>query len=113
MDFLALLDQYKANPRRESVALLLQDPVLLRYCICFRQVKVRRVLDWVDEASWEALWRCVVVDVDAIATLADDVPAVGLRQVERIKGLRLVFPDGTIQPMAEKVIAKQITDALS
>ena len=114
MDFLELLETYKANPRRESAAIVLQDAMLLRYCICFRQVKVQRLRDWLDEEpSWEALWRGVYVDVDAIALLANDVPAEGLRQVERLKGLRLAYPDGTIQPMVEKIIAKRITDALS
>jgi hypothetical protein len=114
MDFLELLDQYKANPRRESAALVLQDAALLRYCVCFRQVKVQRLQDWLEEEpSWEALWRCVHVDVDAIALLANDVPAEGRRQVERLKGLRLVYPDGSLQPMVEKIIAKRITDALS
>jgi hypothetical protein len=81
--------------------------------VVFKQVKPRRLSEWPEESSWQALWDCVHVDVEAIATLADDVPAVALRNIERIKGLRLVYPDGTIQPMVEKIIVKKITDALS
>lgn len=113
MDFEELLERYKASPRRENASIVLTDDTLLRYCVCFRNVKVERVLDWVPEPSWEGLWSCVVLDIAQIATLADDVEAVALRQVNRLKGLRLVYPDGTIQPLVEKIITKRITDALS
>ncbi|MCO5110023.1 MAG: hypothetical protein M9929_04150 [Burkholderiaceae bacterium] len=113
MNFEELLEQYKASPRRESAALVLNDGVLLKYCVVFKQVRPRRLHDWPEDNTWPALWACVHVDVEAIATLADDVPAVALRNIERIKGLRLVYPDGTIQPMVEKIIVKRINDALS
>lgn len=45
MDFAELLDQYKANPRRESAALLLTDPILLKYCVIWKQVAVERLSD--------------------------------------------------------------------
>ena len=46
MNFDELLGEYKANPRRESAALLLSDPVLLKYCVIFKQVPVRRFEDY-------------------------------------------------------------------
>lgn len=113
MNFDELLQQYKDNPRRESTALLLEDARLLRYCVVFKQVKPKRLYDFPIERTWEALWDCVQVDTERLAILADDVPAVALRNLERIKGLRLVYPDGTVQPMVDKVIVKKITDALS
>lgn len=113
MNFDELLQQYKDNPRRESTALLLEDARLLRYCVVFKQVKPRLLYDLPIERTWEALWDCVQVDTERLAILADDVPAVALRNLERIKGLRLVYPDGTVQPMVDKVIVKKITDALS
>lgn len=113
MSFDDLLEQYKANPRRESAALVLSDGELLKYCVVFKQMKPRRIMDWPLEATWQGLWDCVEVDIDAIATLADDMPGVALRNIERIKGLRLVFPDGTIQQMVEQIIVKHLRDALS
>ncbi len=56
MDFAELLDQYKANPRRESAALLLTDPILLKYCVIWKQVTVERVSEEPAEASWGARW---------------------------------------------------------
>lgn len=113
MNFDELLEQYKASPRRESAALLLNDGALLKYCVVFRQVPPKRLHEWPLENTWEALWDCVLVDAETIATLADDVPAVALRNIERLKGLRLVYPDGTIQPMVETIIVKKIKDAIS
>lgn len=112
MNFEELLEQYKASPRRESAALVLNDGVLLKYCVVFKQVRPRRLHDWPEDNTWPALWACVHVDVEAIATLADDVPAVALRNIERIKGLRLVYPDGTILREVELVLEKRIDEAL-
>lgn len=112
MNFDELLEQYKANPRRESAALLLNDGALLKYCVVFKQVKPRRLSEWPEESNWQALWDCVHVDVEAIATLADDVPAVALRNIERIKGLRLVYPDGTVLPEVALLLEKRIAEAL-
>ncbi len=112
MNFDELLEQYKASPRRESAALLLNDGALLKYCVVFKQVKPKRLDDYPMENTWAALWDCVLVDVDTIATLADDVPAVALRNLERIKGLRLVYPDGTVQPDVERLLKKRIDEAL-
>lgn len=112
MDFDALLQQYKDNPRRESTALLLEDARLLRYCVVFKQVKPKRLYDYPIERTWEALWDCVQVDTERLAILADDVPAVALRNLERIKGLRLVYPDGTVQQAVERLLQKRIDEAL-
>lgn len=113
MNFDELLGEYKANPRRESAALLLSDPALLKYCVIFKQVPVRRFEDYPLEATWGALWDCVHVDIETIALLANDVLVEARNSVERIKALRLVFPDGTAQELVNKVILKGIKDALS
>ncbi len=113
MDFAELLDQYKANPRRESAALLLTDPILLKYCVIWKQVAVERVSEEPAEASWKALWACVQLDLEQIALLADDELVKARKTVERLKGLRLVYPDGSVQELVNKVIAKKVMDALS
>lgn len=112
MNFDDLLQQYKDNPRRESTALLLEDARLLRYCVVFKQVKPQRLSDYPLERTWEALWNCVEVDIGRLAILADDVPAVALRNLERIKGLRLVYPDGTVLPEVALLLEKRIAEAL-
>lgn len=113
MTFEELLDVYKANPRRESAALLLTDPTLLKYCVIWKQVAVERVSDEAAEQSWPALWACVRVDVATIALLADDELVKARKTVERLKGLRLVYPDGQVQELVNKVIAKKVMDSLS
>ncbi len=117
MDFEALLDQYKANPRRESVMLLLTDARLLAYAVIFKQLAPERLqADGVEvepaEASWPALWDCVRVDLEAIALLADDELVKARKNIERLKGLRLIYPDGTLPDLATKIITKRIMEAL-
>lgn len=117
MDFEALLEQYKANPRRESVMLLLTDSSLLAYAVIFKQCAPERLLmGGVEvepmEASWTALWDCVRVDLEAIALLADDELVKARKNIERLKGLRLIYPDGTLPDLATKIITKRIMEAL-
>ena len=117
MDFEALLDQYKANPRRESAMLLLTDTRLLSYAVIFKQCAPERVLvDGLEaepaEVSWSALWNCVRVDLEAIARLADDELVKARKNIERLKGLRLIYPDGTLPDLATKIITKRILEAL-
>ncbi len=113
MNFDELLGPYKANPRRESAALLLSDPVLLKYCVIFKQVTVECISDVPAAATWGALWDCVALDLEQIALLADDELVKARKSVERLKGLRLVYPDGTLQELVNKVIAKRVDDALA
>jgi len=118
MNFDELLAEYKANPRRESVMLLLTDGPLLSYVVIFKQCPPeRRLVEGVEaepvEASWTALWDCVSVNYEMIAMLADDELVKARKMVERLKGLRLVYPDGTLPELVEKVIIKRVKDALT
>lgn len=118
MDFDELLERYKANPRRESAMLLLTDSRLLAYAVIFKQCPPERrevngePMDPV-EASWGALWDCVAVDLEVIAMLADDELIKARKTVERLKGLRLVYPDGSLPELVNKVITKKVKDALT
>lgn len=117
MTFDELLVQYKANPRRESAMLLLTDARLLAYTVIMKQCPPERLLvDGVEaepvEATWHALWDCVRVDFETLAMLADDELVKACKMVERLKGLRLVYPDGSLPELATKIITKRIKDAL-
>lgn len=118
MKFDDLLAEYKANPRRESAMLLLTDARLLNYAVIFKQCPPeRRLVDGEPmepvEASWTALWDCVNVNYETIAMLADDEMVKARKMVERLKGLRLVYPDGSLPELVNKVIIKKVTDALT
>lgn len=112
MDFEALLEQYKASPRRESAVLLLQDANLLAYTVIFKQCPPELVTHYPIEMNWTGLWECVRVDYDAIAMLADDELVKARKTIERLKGLRLIYPDGTLPDLATKIITKRILEAL-
>lgn len=118
MSFDDLLEQYKANPRRESAMLLLTDAHLLSYAVIFKQCPPeRRLVDGEPmepiEANWGGLWDCVTVNYEVIAMLADDELVKARKTVERLKGLRLVYPDGSLPELVNKVITKKVMDALT
>ena len=108
MRFEELLAEFKERPRRASVALLLDDPLLFRAVVMFKLVPIRRLDDWLLDSSWEALWDCVEVDVSAFAMLADVVEVEARKMLARLKGLRLVYPDGTVQEQVDKLIEKRL-----
>ena len=117
MDFEALLASCKANPKRESAAVLLTDWKLLNYCVIFKQCPpTRRLVDGLavepQADTWAALWDCVECDFVALALLADDEVVRARQMVERLKGLRLVYPDGSLQDLVTKVVTKRIMDAV-
>lgn len=113
MDFDELLDAYKASPRKESLVLLLNEPVLLKYCVIFKQVPIKRIDDYPSDRTWAELWKCVELDYEQIALLADDTLTQAKKNVTRIVGLRLVYPDGSVPQLVEKAMVKMITDKLS
>ena len=53
------------------------------------------------------------MDLPTIAMLADDELVKARKTVERLKGLRLVYPDGSVQELVNKVIIKRVLDALT
>lgn len=118
MNFDELLDQYKANPRRESAMLLLTDATLLAYAVIFKQCPPERRLVNGEPmepvtANWGGLWDCVEVNFETVAMLADDELVKARKTVERLKGLRLVYPDGSLPELVNKVITKKVMDALT
>lgn len=118
MNFDELLDQYKANPKRENTLILLQDAQLLGYAVIFKQCQPERKsagggeLQEPSANTWAALWECVAVDYAAIALMANDELVKAKMMVARLIGLRLVYPDGTLQELATKIITKRIMDAV-
>lgn len=99
---------FKAYPKDLNVTLLITDHALLRYSVIWKQVLVGRVSDCPRDDTWAALWECVNVDYDAIAMLADDEMVLTRKTIERLKGLQLIYPDGTLPTLAEKAIEKKL-----
>lgn len=116
-DFEDLLQDFKDAPKRESAAVLLDDGPLLKYAVIWlRCPPERRLVDGMAvrpaDDSWTALWDCVVVPYESIAMMADDELVKARKMVERLKGLRLVYPDGSVQDLVTKIITKRIHKAL-
>lgn len=117
MDFDELLAVYKTAPKRENNLLLLYDAELLQYMVIFRQCgPERKQVDGLPmeplEHTWAALWDCVTLDYEGIALMANDELVKTKMMLKRMIGMRLVFPDGTIQEAATIIIMKRIKDAM-
>lgn len=110
MEFELLLLRFKADPKNLNMMLLATDHELLRYSVIWKQVLVERVSRYPLDDTWQALWECVRIDYDSIAMLADDEMVKARKTVERLKGLQLIYPDGTLPELAEIVIKKKFDD---
>jgi hypothetical protein len=112
-DFGELLQDFRDREDHEVALQLLMDHGLLRYCGLWRNTVVTRVHDWPLGTSWNDLWGCVEIDYKRLTELADEPEGRVRYQINRLRELRLIYPDGGRTQMASKAIVKFMTDRLA
>lgn len=112
-DFHDTLQDFRDREDHEVALQLLLDRQLLKYCGLWRANLVTFATDYPAGASWNALWDCVIVDYKRLADLADEPEGRARFQLNRLRELRLIYPDGTRTAMATKAIVKFMTQELS
>jgi len=113
MMFLDVLQDFKDREDHEVALQLLLDRPLLRYCGLWKPTLVTLASTYLIDETWNGLWDSVVVDFKRIADLADEPEGRARFQINRLRELRLIYPDGTRTAMATKAIVKFMTDQLS
>jgi hypothetical protein len=111
MTFGEVLAHFKKSEGPEVVVSLIEDPLLRKALIAWQAVKIEFVTpigdcsDEQDEVSkWEWLWSRVKFDQARFGVVA------GLKGQEvepvltRMKGLRLIYPDGSINMLAQQYL---------
>lgn len=111
-DFDYTLSGFRESEDHEAALQLLMDKALMRYCGLWRPTLLRRVHSYPLGDEWNDLWDCVEVDYKRLAELADEPEGRARFQINRLRELRLIYPDGTRTAWAKTIISKYLQDAL-
>jgi hypothetical protein len=118
--FVDVLTIFKKYEGPEVVVALIEDPILRKALIAWPSVKINyktpmeECNDNLDDVSkWDWLWTKVGFAKDRFCVVA------GLKGQEldpvltRLKGLRLIYPDGTVNVMAQQYLRSIVAAQLS
>lgn len=116
MDRQELIEHWRSLEVKETAALVVEDKALQKVLAAWPMVAV--VDSGIpcfapeDAGSWDTVWSGLQVRLDALAALAGLQQGPAVQTFNRAKGLRLIYPDGTIHAVAKVVLQKRIKDAV-
>lgn len=113
----AACEAWRAREEKETAAIVLTDRDLQRVLAAWPMAGRAVVCElpfFAPEAvpEWDALWRCVAVDERGLMELSGLASGRALVAYRRARGLRLIYPDGSLHQVAKMVLQKQLKDAL-
>jgi hypothetical protein len=97
----------------ENIVPIMDNETLVNGLIAWKSVKVTykqltECTETDDTARWEWLWKNVDFDMTMFATVAGVKAQDASSLFFRLKGLRLIYPDGTINVLAKQYLQAQI-----
>jgi len=108
-----ILDAFKKDEAAESIYPLLNEPSLCNALVAWRSVSIRYkkasecpALD--EPGRWEWLWDQVEFDVGSFGVVAGCPGGEVANLLNRLKGLRLIYPDGTLNSYAKQYLSQLI-----
>jgi hypothetical protein len=116
MDRQELIEHWRSQEVKETAALVVEDRALQKVLAAWPMVEVVDTgipcFAPDDAGSWDAVWSGLQVRLGALAALAGLQQGPAVQTFNRAKGLRLIYPDGTIHAVAKVVLQKRIKDAV-
>jgi len=102
----------------ENVAPLLEDGALRNALLAWKSVAIKyknpTECQHKDETSrWNWLWSQIEYDQSMFGTVSGAKPAEVVNLITRLIGLRLIYPDGTINTMARQYLQAMIMAKLA
>lgn len=111
-----LIEHWRSLEVKETAALVVQDKALQRVLAAWPMVPVTDsgipCFAPDDAGSWDAVWSGLQVELALLASLAGLQQGPAVQAFNRAKGLRLIYPDGSIHAVAKVVLQKRIKDAV-
>lgn len=109
MTFGDLLKKFKEGETADSIVPLVEDVDLRNGVVAWKSVIVRNkgmaeCEENSEAAQWEWLWKQVDFDLDNFSTVAGVAKQKVTPLFMRMKGLRLIYPDGTVNSYAMKYL---------
>lgn len=116
MDRQDLIEHWRSLEVKETAALVVEDKTLQKVLAAWPMVGVADggipCFAPDDAGSWDGVWSGLKVSLESLASLAGLQQGPAAQAFIRAKGLRLIYPDGTIHAVAKVVLQKRIRDAV-
>ena len=113
MDLKSVCDSLRAGENREVAALVVQDKALQRVLAVWPMVRREELPGLVTgDMSFSDLWGAVRFDEREAVDLTGLTSGVGIAALRRAKGLRLIYPDGSVHQYSKLVLQQVVKDAL-
>jgi hypothetical protein len=104
-----ILAAFKGNEEAENIVAIIEDEELQNNMIAWKSIRIRyrtpsdcAAQDLVER--WEWLWGQIEYDVNSFGIVAGAKTQDAGRLLLRLKGLRLIYPDGTIHTLARQYL---------
>ena len=116
-NFGEILSKFKASEEAENIVAIIDDDELLKGLVAWKSVVVKykaagECQEKEEAAQWNWMWDYVEFDISAFGVVAgakgQDVGGL----FRRLKGLRLIYPDGTINKLAKQYLQTTIMSKL-
>lgn len=112
-----ILSEFKATEDPENIMPLLEDEVLRNGMVAWKSVMIKfkpiEECSYKDKNSrWNWLWTMVEYDMGHFAVVAGVRQQEAVSLVQRLIGLRLIYPDGTINDFGKKYLQSMIFDKI-
>lgn len=104
-----ILGNFKKTESAESIIPLVESEELRNGVVAWKSIVVtyKAMEDCTDKdesAQWEWMWNQIYFDVKQFGIVAGISPQYCANLFMRLKGLRLIYPDGTINSIAAKYL---------
>lgn len=111
------IEYCRAREIKETAAIVLTDAALQKMLAAWPMVPVEVIdnpmIPETDIAGvWLAMWQCVSVDDASLGVLTGLNQGVALNAYRRAKGLRLIYPDGSLHQVGKVVLQQLIKDSV-
>ena len=112
-----MLAGFKANEEPENIVAIVDDEELRKGLVAWKSVvvKYREAGDCPhkeEAARWNWMWEYVDFDMTGFGTVAGAKSQDVSRMFQRLKGLRLIYPDGTMNKLAKQYLQTTIASKL-
>lgn len=119
-DFVEVLGEFKNGEEPEDIAPMLEDATLRNGLVAWKSVVTRVKPESKagceaksPQERWAWLWDCTDFDLGGFACVAGVKAQDAMDLFKRLRGLKLIYPDGTIHKLAKDYLQALIMGKLS
>lgn len=112
-----ILKKFKENESPTSISCLIDDSKLRHGLAAWKSVSITistpgECTETTPLGQWNWLWKHAKPDLETFAVVSGVLTYEAQKLFDRLKGLRLVYPDGTISTLAEQYVYTMIAAAI-